>query len=91
MDVQLSAVEPSKWTTVCADNVLMRRLLHAFFLQDHDWWTAFQKDYFLEDMAKMRLQFCSSLLVNAVLALSCVALMNPPICGSIEPQHSRGH
>ncbi|KAM0414561.1 hypothetical protein ACHAPT_013595, partial [Fusarium lateritium] len=41
IDAQLSAVVPSRWTTVCSDDALMRRLLTAFFLQDHDWWTAF--------------------------------------------------
>ncbi|KAF4466393.1 Zn(2)-C6 fungal-type DNA-binding domain [Fusarium albosuccineum] len=71
IDPQLSAVVPSKWTTVCSDDALMRRLLAAFFLQDHDWWTAFHKDYFLRDMAHMRDDFCSALLVNALLALSC--------------------
>ncbi|KAJ3538441.1 hypothetical protein NM208_g5904 [Fusarium decemcellulare] len=71
IDPQLSAVVPSKWTTVCSDDALMRRLLAGFFLQDHDWWTAFHKDYFLQDMVHMRDDFCSALLVNAVLALSC--------------------
>ncbi|KAM5360090.1 hypothetical protein ACJZ2D_014001 [Fusarium nematophilum] len=71
IDPELSAVLPSKWTTVCSDDALMKRLLAAFFLQDHDWWTAFHKDYFLQDMAHMRNEFCSALLVNALLALSC--------------------
>ena len=72
IDARLSAAEPSKWTTVCRDDALMRRLLSAFFLQDHDWWTCFHKDYFLQDMIKMHHQLCSPLLVNAVLAISCV-------------------
>ncbi|EFY95734.2 Zn(2)-Cys(6) zinc finger domain protein [Metarhizium robertsii] len=71
IDTRLSSVAPSKWTSVSSDDLLMRRLLSAFFLQDHDWWTAFQKDYFLEDMSKMHDELCSSLLVNALLALSC--------------------
>ncbi|KFG80621.1 putative zinc finger protein [Metarhizium anisopliae] len=71
IDTRLSSVAPSKWTSVSSDDLLMRRLLSAFFLQDHDWWTAFQKDYFLEDMSKMHHELCSSLLVNALLALSC--------------------
>jgi len=73
VDIRLSGVEPSKWTKVCSDDALMRKLLSRFLLQDHDWWTAFHKDYFLEDMANMSHQLCSPLLVNAVLALSCVS------------------
>lgn len=75
IDTQLSAVVPSKWTTVCSDDALMRKLLHAYFLQDHDWWTPFHKDYFLEDMAQMGHESCSPLLVNALLAVSCVGLL----------------
>ncbi|OAA35696.1 Zn(2)-C6 fungal-type DNA-binding domain protein [Metarhizium rileyi] len=71
VDTQLSSAVPSKWTSVCSDDVLMRRLLGAFFLQEHDWWTVLQKDYFLQDMSSMHHDFCSSLLVNAVLAQSC--------------------
>ena len=74
VDPRLSAVEPARWITVSNDNDLMRNLLSAYFLQDHDWWHLFQKDYFLEDMAKMREGLCSSLLVNAVLAASCVSI-----------------
>jgi hypothetical protein len=73
IDPQLSSIEPSRWTTVCTDNTLMRKLFTAYFLQDHDWWTAFQKDYFLEEMAQGRHDLCSSLLVNAVLAAACVS------------------
>lgn len=73
VDPRLDAVEPAKWTTVSTDNRLMRKLLGAYFLQDHDWWSAFQKDYFLEDMAAGRPELCSSLLVNAVLAAGCVS------------------
>lgn len=74
VDAQLSAVVPSKWTNVCSDDVLMTRLLSAYFLQDHDWWPAFQKDGFLEDMSKMNHELCSPLLVNTVLASSCVGI-----------------
>jgi len=70
---QLNSVEPSRWTTVCTDNALMTKLLRAYFLQEHDWHTFFQKDYFLQDMAKMRRRFCSPLLVNALLATACVS------------------
>ena len=69
---QLNSVEPSRWTSVCSDNTLMRKLLGAYFLQEHGWYTFIQKDYFLEDMANMRLDSCSPLLVNALLAAACV-------------------
>ncbi|KAK2590782.1 hypothetical protein QQS21_011536 [Conoideocrella luteorostrata] len=71
-DAQLSIVKPSLWTTVCDDDALMRDLLEAFLRCEYHFTAAFQKDYFLQDMAAQRQDFCSSLLVNIVLGYSCV-------------------
>lgn len=68
----LSDLRPSLWTTVCNDNVLMRDLLQTFFRCEYQFTAIFHKDYFLEDMATQQEDFCSSLLVNVVLAYSCV-------------------
>ncbi|KAK4128133.1 hypothetical protein N657DRAFT_564260 [Parathielavia appendiculata] len=67
----LDSVKPSKWTAVSKDDCLMRKLLHDYLLFDYDFFTFFQKDYFLEDMASETHRFCSSLLVNAVLCMGC--------------------
>ncbi|KAI8723046.1 Zn(2)-C6 fungal-type domain-containing protein [Fusarium sp. LHS14.1] len=68
----LSNVKTSAWTTVCNDDVLMRDLLGVLFRCEYQFTAAFQKDLFLEDMAANRKDFCSSLLVNIVLAYACV-------------------
>ena len=47
--------------------------MRAYFLQEYDWFTFFQKDYFLDDMVGGSDVFCSSLLVNAVPAVGCVS------------------
>ncbi|KAI9705941.1 MAG: hypothetical protein M1836_005347 [Candelina mexicana] len=72
VDPRLSDVKISLWTTVCKDDVLMRDLLGVFLRCEYHFTAAIQKDYFLEDMAAQREDFCSSLLVNMVLAYSCV-------------------
>jgi len=72
VDPRLSDVRPSLWTAVCDDNPLMRDLLGVFLRCEYHFTAAFQKDYFLEDMAAQRNEFCSSLLVNIVLGYSCV-------------------
>ncbi|KAI0180537.1 hypothetical protein GGR52DRAFT_531750 [Hypoxylon sp. FL1284] len=64
-------VTVSKWTTVTSDDLLLRRLLNAFLYYQHPWTAAFHMDYFLKDMASGRSRFCSSLLVNSVLAAAC--------------------
>ncbi|KAK2604444.1 hypothetical protein N8I77_007374 [Diaporthe amygdali] len=71
IEPRLSDARPSLWTTICDDDVLMRDLLGVFLRCEFHFTAAFQKDYFLEDMAAQREDFCSSLLVNVTLAYSC--------------------
>lgn len=72
MDPWLSRIKISSWTTVSDNEMLMQELLRAFLLCEYQFSAAFHKDLFLEDMASGRKEFCSSLLVNIVLAYSCV-------------------
>jgi hypothetical protein len=73
MDPQLSGATPSKWTSVSSNDALLRKLLEAYFLHDYPWCPPFQKDSFLHDMNRGRNRFCSSLLVNAILAVAYVS------------------
>jgi hypothetical protein len=84
VDPRLEAIRPSMWTSVCADDKLMRRLFNLYFLLGHHGGPFFNKDYFLEDMAANRLSFCSPLLVNAVLAMACVCLVLTKSCSCTE-------
>ncbi|KAL6697014.1 hypothetical protein J3F84DRAFT_371912 [Trichoderma pleuroticola] len=68
VNTRLSSVNISRWTAVTADNELMRALLHAYFLHEYSSYTIFQKDIFIQALANGDERFCSSLLVNAVLA-----------------------
>lgn len=72
IDPRISDLNIASWTTVCDDNVLMRDLLCRWLRCEYHFTAAVQLDLFLEDMAAMRESFCSSLLVNAVLAYACV-------------------
>lgn len=72
IDPKISQLKISSWTTVCDDNVLMRHLLQGLLQCEYHFTAAFQKDLFLEDMIAQREEFCSSLLVNIMLAYSCV-------------------
>ena len=73
MDPRLSSVLPSQWTNVSKDDVLMRDLLHTFFLHEYPWYSFFHIDHFLEDMVSGANDYCSALLVNVILALACVS------------------
>jgi hypothetical protein len=75
IDPRLTDISAKKWTAVTSDDALVRKLLETYFFTEYSWYPTLQKDYFLEDMARGRTQFCSSLLVNAVLASACVSCL----------------
>ncbi|KAM0359728.1 hypothetical protein ACHAP4_003332 [Fusarium culmorum] len=68
----LNDAKISSWTSVSKDDVLMRDLLRVMFRCEYQFTAAFQKDLFLQDLVAGREDFCSPLLVNAVLAYACV-------------------
>ncbi|KAG7425123.1 Nitrogen assimilation transcription factor nirA [Fusarium oxysporum f. sp. raphani] len=77
VDPRMDEIVPSKWTSVNADDDLMRTLIRAYFIYEYDWFTFFHKDYFLDDMLAGSSTFCSPLLVNAILAVGCNYLSQP--------------
>ncbi|KAF5583794.1 hypothetical protein FPANT_8068 [Fusarium pseudoanthophilum] len=71
MDPYIPDIQVSKWTSVEADDELLRTLLRSYFLHDYANYTCFQKDIFLQAMRDGDPRFCSPLLANAVLAEAC--------------------
>jgi hypothetical protein len=74
VDQRLDSIKPSKWTNVSDNDELMRTLLRLYFVHEYQLVPAFHMDHFLDDMDSGSTLFCSSLLVNAVLAFACVCL-----------------
>jgi hypothetical protein len=72
-DPRFSLIKPSEWTNVLTDDEMMRNMIRSYFRQEHQSLPFFHKDDFLEDMMNGSNEICSSLLVNAVLAESCVS------------------
>ena len=58
------------WTTVTRDKSLVRFLIQVYFCWVHPFYCFFSEDLFLNDMLDYRGAYCSSLLVNAVLAVA---------------------
>lgn len=75
VDSRLDNVMPSRWTSVLEDDGYLRMLLKIYFQYEHQFFSFFHKDLFLDDMLSGSTMFCSELLVNAVLALACVSLI----------------
>lgn len=59
------------WTTVTDNSNLVADLLALFFQQHHSSVHFFDMYLFIEDMNNNRTNFCTPLLVNAVLAIGC--------------------
>jgi hypothetical protein len=74
-DPRLSSelLRPSNWTAITSDDVLLRSLLEVYFLYEYPFWPCIHKDSFLDDMIAGKGDFCSPLLVNAVLTAACVS------------------
>ncbi|KAI1084060.1 hypothetical protein F5B20DRAFT_364446 [Whalleya microplaca] len=65
---RILSIDVSSWTTVSSDNPMLRVLLAVYFLFEFPFHPYFHKDLFLDDMLRGSREFCSPLLVNAVLA-----------------------
>lgn len=72
VDPRLRQVRASAWTAVTSDNGLVAKLLAIYFQWEFPIFQFFQKDLFLDDLVAGRTRFCSSLLVNAILASASV-------------------
>lgn len=79
----LDVARPAQWTAIVVDPKVYRRLLSLYFLHDYMSNPVFHKDVFLHDLASGRRGgFCSSVLVNAILAKACVSVSTSclPLC-----------
>ncbi|CCT69860.1 related to nitrate assimilation regulatory protein nirA [Fusarium fujikuroi IMI 58289] len=63
----------SRWTNVCTDEPLLHSLMEAYFLHIYSAFPFFHKECFLRGLGSVSRHFCSSLLVNAILAHACHA------------------
>lgn len=77
VDPRIGSVKASVWTNITADDAFVQKLLEVYFLFEHPFYPILHKDVFLGDMVAGRRRYCSSLLVNAVLAQACVSDTNP--------------
>jgi hypothetical protein len=79
-------LRPSRWTSISDDDVFLVRLLEGYFLYEFPLWPCFHKDHFLDDMTAARTDYCSPLLVNAVLTAACVGSIllsfTPSLCAN---------
>lgn len=73
IDDRLKGVNFQAWTKVPIPNELAATLISMYLEIDHPWCPLFDADLFLNDCMQEKTHFCSSLLVNALLAWACVS------------------
>lgn len=60
-----------EWTEVTSDRALVEHFMALYFCWEYPTFASLSKEHFLEDFAKGHERHCSSLLVNAMLAVGC--------------------
>lgn len=71
--ILVPTTEPTSenWTSITDDINLVHHLLALYFSWEYPIFAPFNKELFLRDFHNGRRRYCSSLLTNAILALSC--------------------
>lgn len=64
-------VPASAWTKIMDDSRLVRHFLSLYFCWEYPTFASLSKEHFLRDFQEGRTRYCSSILVNALLALGC--------------------
>ncbi|KAH7390115.1 fungal-specific transcription factor domain-containing protein [Cadophora sp. MPI-SDFR-AT-0126] len=59
------------WTSVTDDGAFVEHLMALYFCWEYPTFASLNKEHFLEDMRAGNPRYCSSLLVNALLAVGC--------------------
>lgn len=78
------------WTTITNDMYLVRHLLALYFCWEYPTFASLSKEHFLRDFHSGRHIYCSSILVNALLALGCRFSDHPATKSNPEDSTSTG-
>ncbi|KAL2134576.1 hypothetical protein VTI74DRAFT_11398 [Chaetomium olivicolor] len=84
-------VPPSTWTTLTGDAGLVQHLLSLYFCWEYPTFASLSKEHFLKDFMEGRPRFCSSILVNALLALGCRFSSKPNTRSNPDDPHTSGN
>ncbi|KAG5806375.1 hypothetical protein H9Q74_009089 [Fusarium xylarioides] len=73
VDPRLHHVEISRWTSIPISNQFAAEAIALYLNMNQPWWALFDTDSFLDDLVNVETNFCSSMLVNALLAWATLA------------------
>lgn len=78
------------WTDVTSDIDLVQHLLALYFCWEYPTFASLSKEHFLKDFKDGRQRYCSSMLVNALLALGCRFSTKPNTRSNPDDPHTSG-
>lgn len=84
-------VPPGTWTNITGDSGLVQHLLALYFCWEYPTFASLSKEHFLKDFMEGRPRFCSSILVNALLALGCRFSSQPNTRSNADDPHTSGN
>jgi hypothetical protein len=75
LQIYVIAVPSKPWTTISDDDEFISHLIQLYFTWETPVYDLVQEDVFIADMksGNENSPYCSSLLVNAMLAIACVS------------------
>ncbi|OTB06793.1 hypothetical protein M426DRAFT_9225 [Hypoxylon sp. CI-4A] len=76
VDDRLKSIDFQRWTNVPITNELAAMLVSLYLEIDHPWCPLFDADLFLDDCVQGKTHFCSTLLMNSLLAWTCQSYSN---------------
>ncbi|TVY80846.1 Nitrogen assimilation transcription factor nirA, partial [Lachnellula suecica] len=80
----------TSWTRVTSDGALIEHLLALYFCWEYPIFATVSQEHFMEDFRRGQRRYCSSLLVNALLALACRFSDRPSTRPSPEDRTTAG-
>ncbi|KAK3372350.1 fungal-specific transcription factor domain-containing protein [Podospora didyma] len=83
-------VPPGTWTKITADSELVQHLLALYFCWEYPTFASLSKEHFLQDFRDGNARFCSSILVNALLALGCRFSSQPSTRANPDDPYTSG-
>ncbi|KAL1873419.1 hypothetical protein VTK73DRAFT_1010 [Phialemonium thermophilum] len=89
-DVPDMKVPAGTWTNITSDSNLVQHLLALYFCWEYPTFASLSKEHFLKDFQEGRPRFCSSILVNALLALGCRFSSQPNTRANPNDPYSSG-
>jgi len=78
------------WTNVTSDIQLVRHLLELYFCWEYPTLASLSREHFYTDFESGSSQYCSSLLVNALLALGSRFCDRPEVRSNVDDSYTAG-